>query len=66
MEIRIPTSWINATDTASAMTEIEANSEIMEMVRSIAKLTDTAIGDMVEAVAQHIVTTDEDYVYDSK
>jgi hypothetical protein len=62
MELRITTADIQATDIKSAIAEIESNEDTMSTIEAMSIRSGIAIGDMVEAVASHIVIEDEDYV----
>ncbi len=61
--IIIKSKEIKAETISEAITEIDNNPEISNKVARIAALTNKGCYDVAEAVANHIVMTDEDYIF---
>ena len=64
MEIRIKASEIKSEEICDAMSEIASDEDLRNKISIIANYYNWAIGDTIEAVASHIVTTDTDYIMD--
>lgn len=61
-ELRISTNDIASLTIKGAIAEIEDSEDMLNTARAIAERKNIAIGDMIEAIASHIVYDDTDYV----